>query len=55
MLSPLKVMGRGFSYVTKEEQVVKQVSQLEVGTAVDLHLRDGQAKATITQIIEEEK
>lgn len=53
-LSPLKVMGRGFSYVTAKEQVIKSVNQLSRTQEITLHLSDGAAKAEITEIIQGE-
>lgn len=49
-LSPLKIMGRGYSYVTKQDRVVKQVSELQIDTEIELHLSDGTAQAKITDI-----
>ena len=49
-LSPLKIMGRGYSYVTKKDRVVKQVSELQINTEIELHLSDGTAQAKITAI-----
>ena len=49
-LSPLKVMGRGYSYVTKDDHVIKETKQVAVGETVNLHLTDGVMDATITQI-----
>ncbi len=31
LLSPLKIMGRGYSYTTLNDQVVKSVSELHQG------------------------
>ncbi|MDM8266559.1 exodeoxyribonuclease VII large subunit [Limosilactobacillus pontis] len=53
-LSPLKIMGRGYTYVTKDKRVVNQAGQLEVGQEVQLHFKDGQAMAKITKIKEQE-
>ncbi|GAB6091910.1 exodeoxyribonuclease VII large subunit [Furfurilactobacillus curtus] len=50
LLSPLKVMTRGYSYVTTDETVVKSTSQLTTGQSVTLHLADGQATAQITTL-----
>lgn len=57
ILSPLKVMGRGFSYVTTDENeaVVKRVADLKEKQQVKLHLVDGIAKAEILEIIKEEE
>lgn len=49
-LSPLKIMGRGYSYITKNKRVVKRVADLQNGTDVELHLSDGTAEAKITTI-----
>lgn len=51
LLSPLKIMTRGYSYVTVDDQVVKSVSQLAAKQTVQLHLSDGQATAEIKQTI----
>ncbi|GEK28073.1 exodeoxyribonuclease VII large subunit [Furfurilactobacillus siliginis] len=51
LLSPLKIMTRGYSYVTVDDQVVKSVSQLAAKQEVQLHLSDGQAIAEIKQTI----
>lgn len=53
-LSPLKIMGRGYTYVTKDKRVVNQAGQLEVGQEVQLHFKDSQAMAKITKIKEQE-
>lgn len=52
-LSPLKIMGRGYTYVTKDQRVVNHASQLAVGQSVQLHFKDGQAMAKITKIKEQ--
>lgn len=52
LLSPLKIMGRGYSYTTKEN-VVKSVQELTVGDVVDIHYQDGQAKVEVLEIKEE--
>lgn len=49
MLSPLKVMGRGFTYVTQEDHVIKSVNELSVGEEIKLHLQDGYANASIIE------
>ncbi|GAB9258587.1 exodeoxyribonuclease VII large subunit [Ligilactobacillus animalis] len=50
MLSPLRVMGRGFSYVTADEKIIKKTSDLTVGSEIKLHLSDGSVKAKVTKI-----
>ena len=49
MLSPLRVMGRGFTFVTQEDLVIKSVNELSVGEEIKLHLQDGYANASITE------
>ena len=48
-LSPLKIMGRGYSYVTQDDHVVRSVQQLQPGPAM-VHLSDGTASAEIKTI-----
>lgn len=50
MLSPLKVMGRGFSYVTSRNHVVSSTDELSAGESIRLNLKDGHADATVTEI-----
>ena len=46
-LSPLKIMGRGYSYVTYRNSVVNTVKELKSGQQVSLHFNDGKATAKI--------
>jgi len=48
-LSPLKIMGRGYSYVTQNDHVVRSVSDLKPALAT-IHLSDGTAEAEIKTI-----
>lgn len=48
-LSPLKIMGRGYSYVTQNDHVVKSVTDLKPAPAT-IHLSDGTAEAEIKTI-----
>ena len=50
MLNPLRIMGRGFSYLTLDDKVVKTSADLKVGATVNLHLADGQALAKILEV-----
>lgn len=43
LLSPLKIMGRGYSFTTKDEQVVKTIADIEAGDELNVHYQDGQA------------
>lgn len=47
-LSPLKIMGRGYTYVTYRQSVVNSVKELKDGQQVTLHFNDGKATAKIT-------
>lgn len=49
-LDPEKVLARGYSYVTKKNQVIKQVQQVTVGDRITIHLVDGDVEAEIKQI-----
>ena len=46
-LSPLKIMSRGYTYVTHRRSVVKSVHQIDSGQQVTLHFTDGTAAAKI--------
>ena len=48
-LSPLKIMSRGYSYVTQDDHVVRQTGDLKTGNAT-IHLSDGTATAEIVDI-----
>lgn len=51
-LSPLKIMSRGYTYVTSDEKVVNHASQLTVGQNVHLHFDDGEVQAEIKKVKE---
>lgn len=53
LLSPLKIMGRGYSYTTKENQVIKKTNELSLKDQVTIHYQDGQAIAEIIELKEE--
>ena len=48
-LSPLKIMSRGYSYVTQDDQIIRQTAALKPGPAT-IHLSDGTASAEIKTI-----
>lgn len=50
LLSPLKIMSRGYSYVTSQDTVIKKVSQLTKEQTIRLHFTDGTASAQIKEI-----
>lgn len=49
-LNPTTILSRGYSYVTLDGQVVKQISQLHQADHVLIHLADGIAEAEIKLI-----
>lgn len=51
-LSPLKIMTRGYSYVTLENQVVNSIQQIKVGDHVNINLKDGNVRTEINKIEE---
>ncbi|MBE6572129.1 MAG: exodeoxyribonuclease VII large subunit [Ruminococcaceae bacterium] len=55
-LSPLSVMARGYSIISKDDgHAVTSVNQLNKGETLDLRFCDGSAKAEITQITKGDK
>ena len=50
LLSPLKIMGRGYSYTTKEDNVIKSVAEITVEDKLVIHYQDGQVEAAVTKI-----
>lgn len=55
MLSPLKTMLRGYSYVKVEDTIIKSVSTLTKGQTMTVHLADGEVAAEVLEVSEEEK
>lgn len=53
-LSPLSVMGRGYSYVSHAGKIIKSVKNLDVDDKVVLHMADGIADARIIDTKEEQ-
>ncbi len=50
LLSPLKILGRGFSYVTDGSgAVIKTHADVSVGDSINIHLHDGKLEATVTK------
>jgi exodeoxyribonuclease VII large subunit len=47
-LSPLRVVERGYSLVTKDGQLVKSVSQVHKGDHIELQVTDGKISAQVT-------
>jgi exodeoxyribonuclease VII large subunit len=46
-LSPLKVVERGYSLVTKDGDLVKSVQQVQAGDQLELQMTDGKIKAKV--------
>ncbi|MDR2833732.1 MAG: exodeoxyribonuclease VII large subunit [Streptococcaceae bacterium] len=51
LLSPLKVLARGFNFTTKNDKIIKTIEQVEVGDEIEIHLTNGQIKANITEVV----
>lgn len=51
-LDPLKIMERGYTYVTKDGRVINQAQQLTPGDEMLLHFADGDVTVTVTNIKE---
>ena len=52
-LSPLKVLSRGFLFAKNHQnRIIKSVTDINVGTDINLTLSDGSAQCTINEIIE---
>ncbi|MBQ9956595.1 MAG: exodeoxyribonuclease VII large subunit [Ruminococcus sp.] len=50
LLSPLKIMSRGYSLVYKGESLVRSAEELEKGDRIRIRLSEGEAEAEITNI-----
>ena len=51
-MSPLKVLGRGYSYCEKDRRAVSSIAQVKIGDTLTLQLADGQIESEVTQISE---
>lgn len=49
-LSPLKVLGRGYAMVTREDAVVRSASQLQPGDPIQVSLSDGTVQCTVDAV-----
>ena len=54
-LSPLKIMSRGYTYVTRNTEVVKSIKDLSIDDKIQLNFSDGSANAVIKTINSEDK
>lgn len=50
LLSPLKIMVRGYSYTTIGDQLIKSVTELKLEDIVTIHYQDGQVTGTVHKI-----
>ena len=46
-LSPLKTLSRGYSITELEGKIVNSVNEIKQGDIIDIHFKDGNAKAKI--------
>lgn len=53
-LSPLRVLGRGYAVVYKEEQAVSSVDVIERGDTVRVRMADGELLCSVEDIQEKE-
>ncbi len=49
-LSPLKVLGRGYSLTKKDDTIVNSSRSLKIGDSVSIHFTDGSVKAEIFEV-----
>ena len=49
-LSPLKVLGRGYAMITREDSVIRETAQLAPGDAITVSLSDGTAHCTVNTV-----
>ncbi|MBF7105759.1 exodeoxyribonuclease VII large subunit [Pediococcus pentosaceus] len=54
-LSPLKIMSRGYTYVTRDTKVVKSIEDLSIDDKIQLNFSDGSANTVIKTINSEDK
>lgn len=52
-LSPLRVVDRGYSIVTKNSQVIKSAAQTRIGDKIDIRLAQGSLIAVVNSVKEE--
>lgn len=54
-LSPLKILDRGYSYTTKNEKILKEVENVDIGEDISVHLSDGWINAEVKKINKKEE
>ena len=55
LLSPLKIMGRGYTYTTIKERVVKSVTEVQPDDSLVIHYQDGQVIGKVQKVEKEHK
>lgn len=55
LVSPLKIMNRGYGYVSKDDEIVKSVADIAVDDLLTIHLSDGTIQTTVVATHEEGK
>lgn len=50
-ISPLKVLARGYSLATRDDQLIKSIKQLSIEDEFSLKLSDGAAKCRVTALL----
>lgn len=54
-LSPLKILDRGYSYTTKNEEIIKEIEDVDVGDEISVHLSDGSIRAEVKEMNKKEQ
>ncbi len=49
-LSPLKIMGRGYSMVYRDDKLIRSADELKSGDELTLKLCDGEARVSVTEV-----
>lgn len=52
-LSPLKIMSRGYSLVTKDENIIKDISDISIDDTLNIKIKDGNIDAKVIKIYKE--
>lgn len=55
LVSPLKIMNRGYSYVSKGKDIVQSVASISINEELTIHLNDGIVQTKVAAIHKEEK
>lgn len=50
MLSPLKVLSRGYAIPFKDESVIRSIDDVKIGDNIDIKIADGDMKCAITDV-----